>query len=418
MGGSVTVTRYNGGAQAGHNVVCPDGTHHTFAQFGSGTFAGAKTHLSSFMLVNPITFLAEAKALQKHVPDCYRKVTVERGAPVTNPFQVAASRLRELSRSGSRHGSCGLGINETVVDFKAHPDEAIRVSDLVDDGKRLLEKLEFSRQLKLDQIGDLPQVDWEHPDNEALANREWGVLQDERVITDFILQAKAFTHLVNVVGDDYLRDLLKTDENVVFEGAQGVLLDEEYGFFPHCTRSKTTFANAFKLLEDADYDVEEATRLGVLRAYTTRHGAGPFPTEDPRQTCGEDHNKWGPWQQSFRTGHLDLLLVQYALDVIGGVDELALTCLDHIVGEQKICIGYEGCPDHEQFESGNGRKSFTGITHLPHVDLQRQERLTESFRQAKPYYRTTLMTPGVEDLGVSVTIESHGPTALDKVPAA
>src|SRR5262245_23559342 len=92
-----TVVRFNGGAQAGHNVVTPDGRHHTFAQLGSGTLVrGVNTHLSRFMLVNPSRLLREDAELQAlGVSDGLTRLTIDRRALVTTPFQVAANRLRE-----------------------------------------------------------------------------------------------------------------------------------------------------------------------------------------------------------------------------------------------------------------------------------------------------------------------------------
>src|SRR5215210_8082512 len=95
-----TVVRFNGGAQAGHNVVAPDGRHHTFAQFGSGTLVrGVNTHLSRFMLVNPLGLLREDAELRAlGVTDALARLSIDREALVTTPFQVAANRLRELAR--------------------------------------------------------------------------------------------------------------------------------------------------------------------------------------------------------------------------------------------------------------------------------------------------------------------------------
>src|SRR5512146_3203468 len=84
-----TVVRYNGGAQAAHNVITPDGRHHTFSQFGSGTFVpGTRPHLSRFMMVHPLAMLAEERHLRAlGIPDAFRRVSVDREALVTTPFQ-------------------------------------------------------------------------------------------------------------------------------------------------------------------------------------------------------------------------------------------------------------------------------------------------------------------------------------------
>jgi adenylosuccinate synthase len=120
--GAHTVVRYNGGAQAAHNVITPDGRHHTFAQFGSGTFVrGTRTHLSRFMMVHPLAMLAEERHLRSlGIPDVFHRVSIDREALVTTPFQQSANRLKEIGRGDGRHGSCGMGVGETMSDWLTH----------------------------------------------------------------------------------------------------------------------------------------------------------------------------------------------------------------------------------------------------------------------------------------------------------
>src|SRR5688572_4356148 len=122
-----TVVRFNGGAQAGHNVVTPDGRHHTSAQFGSGTLVrGVNTHLSRFMLLNPIRLLKEDAELHAlAIKDALARTSIDRRALVTTPFQVAANRLRELARGDGRHGSCGMGIGETMSDWLTYESRMV-----------------------------------------------------------------------------------------------------------------------------------------------------------------------------------------------------------------------------------------------------------------------------------------------------
>ncbi|MCK6548017.1 adenylosuccinate synthetase, partial [Myxococcota bacterium] len=129
--GAPLVVRYNGGAQAGHNVVTPDGRHHTFAQLGAGTFAGAKTWLSRHVIVHPTALVAEARALEeKGVSGPLATVEVSDRARVVTPFHQALNRLRELARGDARHGSCGAGIGECVADALRHPDDVVTAADL------------------------------------------------------------------------------------------------------------------------------------------------------------------------------------------------------------------------------------------------------------------------------------------------
>jgi adenylosuccinate synthase len=127
-----TVIRFNGGAQAAHNVVLPDGRHHTFSQFGSGTFVpGVRTHLSRFMLFDPLALAAEERHLRSvGVTDAFDRLTLDRRALVVTPFQRAANRLREVARGDARHGSCGMGIGETMSDV-LDDNLALRGADLL-----------------------------------------------------------------------------------------------------------------------------------------------------------------------------------------------------------------------------------------------------------------------------------------------
>src|SRR5688572_14625628 len=150
-----TVVRFNGGAQAGHNVVTPDGRHHTFAQFGSATFVrGVSTHLSRFMLLNPLRLRREDAELRAlGVSDALDRLTVDWRALVTTPFQVAANRLRELARGDARHGSCGMGIGETMEDWLAFGDRMLVAGDLaVVDTVRT--RLLAIREIKRQQLAD------------------------------------------------------------------------------------------------------------------------------------------------------------------------------------------------------------------------------------------------------------------------
>ena len=112
-------------------MVTADGRHHTFAQFGSGSFTpGVRTHLSRFVLVDPLAMAAEAAHLASvGVPDALDRLTVDRDALLATPYHRAANRARELARGRDRHGSCGMGIGETVRYALEHPADAPRVAD-------------------------------------------------------------------------------------------------------------------------------------------------------------------------------------------------------------------------------------------------------------------------------------------------
>lgn len=376
------VVRFNGGAQAAHNVVTADGRHHTFAQFGSGSFTpGVRTHLSRFMLVDPLALAAEAAHLAcVGVGDALDRLTVDRDALLTTPYHRAANRARELARGQDRHGSCGMGIGETARYALEYPADAPRVADCAAP-RTLARKLAALRDRLADELGPL-----DAPGIADVGDAYW-----------------AFAARVALVDGGYLRRMLRTGP-VVFEGAQGVLLDEWRGFHPYTTWSSTTFDNAETLLAEAG---ETALRLGVVRTYLTRHGPGPLVTEDPTLELPEPHNRHGAWQGAFRVGHLDAVALRYAIEVTGGVDAVALTHLDTAARHPlRVCRSYRI----------DGQR-LTRITPSPARDLRWQERLTGLLLRARPVHEESGGDwPGVveEVLGAPVVLRSYGPTAGDK----
>ncbi|MER7156611.1 adenylosuccinate synthetase, partial [Streptomyces lydicus] len=238
------VVRFNGGAQAAHNVVTADGRHHTFAQFGSGTFSGVPTHLSHLMLVDPLALAAEARHLASlGVPDPLALLTVDRRARLTTPYHAAANRAREHARGTARHGSCGMGIGETAAYALAHPADAPTAGDCTAPAT-LRRKLTLLRDRLTAALGPL-----------------------DAPPLDACLDAfAAFAAHVRLVDGAHLTRLARTGR-LVLEGAQGVLLDEWHGFHPYTTWSTTTFDGAERLLAEAGRP-RSALRLGVVRTYT------------------------------------------------------------------------------------------------------------------------------------------------------
>ncbi len=325
------VVRFNGGAQAGHQVVTSDGREHIFAQFGAGMFVpGVETMLSRFMLVEPEALLKEANILEcKQVPNALDRMIVSEDAPVISPMNRLLNRMLECSRGNARHGSCGFGIGLTQADVETLKGDALYVRDLRRDGGR--EKMENLFRLKLDLARSI----------NTAACPELLQAFEEIDIEKYAEIFLSFYHRVRVMSDEeFIGEIARND--TVFEGAQGVLLDQRYGFFPHCTRSTCTYENAQRLLREA-HASGEVTRIGLLRGYGTRHGAGPFVTEDSQLTLPHCHNHTNDWQGNFRIGWFDAISARYAIEAAGGVDLLAITNLDRMNGLKrvKLATAYE-----------------------------------------------------------------------------
>jgi adenylosuccinate synthase len=404
-----TVVRFNGGAQAAHNVILPDGRHHTFSQFGSGTFVpGVRTHLSHFMLFDPLALAAEERHLRSvGVHDAFARLSLDRNALVVTPFHRAANRLREIARGAARHGSCGMGIGETMADHLER-NLTLRAGDLLHPARlrKTLHRFQEAKRLLAATLV-LPHSD----SSGGLAGRELDLLQDEGASADIADLMEEVARKISIV--DSTNDTLHAPGTVIFEGAQGVLLDEWHGFHPHTTWSTTTFANAETLLADARYR-GTVRRIGALRAYLTRHGSGPFPTEEARLRAllPDFHNVLNDWQHDFRIGWLDLPLLQYSLDIVGGVSALAVTCLDKLAAlpHWRVCVAYKNLP--AEFLNG-GR-----IRVCRSQDLGYLQRLGEALAAASPVYdeipHSQVLPLLSKNLG-PIEITSSGSTFRDKM---
>ncbi len=393
--------RFNGGSQCGHNVVDNSGTHHEFAQFASGTFAAAKTLLSKYVLVNPLDMMLEAESLKRifGFNPILQHMFVDERALVTTPYHSALNRIREMART-KRNGSCGRGIRETVVYAEQNPNSAIRIKDLTNyeelhsklavmNVKMYYEVMELAPRPTSDMI---PLFDLFKQDVSALARR----LQ---------LAATQF----NIISPERVADMINSEYNVIFEAAQGILLDQHHGFRPHITKSTCTNENAFKILDEVGFDGERFT-LGIARTYMTKHGPGPFPTEDAQMTASlkDSHNFYNQWQRDFRVGFLDIVALKYAIECTNGIDGLAITHKD--ISDQaetwKVGIQYQ-CPDLSTY-------------HLKKTDgsRERQEALTREMKQVRCNYAYTTgkQVPSFMEsaLGAPLILTSEGKMAKNK----
>lgn len=282
----VVVCRFNGGAQAGHTVVTPEGRRHVFSHYGSGTLAGASTYLSRHFITNPLLFYKE-RTLLRELHSAPVSVYADPSGLVSTPFDMLINRSIERSRGAARHGSCGVGINETVVRSEKYP---VSVADLGDRSYSLRHALESIYReyvpARLVELGLDPAVSRDWPNSSA-------------VIDQFLTARDEFLHSVMIKDPE----LIMRDVSVVFEGAQGLLLDQDHRYFPHVTRSKTGLANVVEIAEDLGIDRLDVTY--VTRSYVTRHGAGPFDTEDLEMRHYDDTNAPSQWQGWLRFGTLD-----------------------------------------------------------------------------------------------------------------
>jgi adenylosuccinate synthase len=321
------VVRFNGGAQAGHTVETPCGMRHVFSHVGSGTFAGASTCLSRFFIVDPLIFKQEHWTLLGLglAPRCY----VDARARVATPYDVAINRILEDERGDTKHGSCGLGIGETVERCLS-PEYSLTVSDLINRNSLI-------QKLKAIHYDWLP---WrlKQLNITSLSNHWKQAFALDSFWKNYLDYVDYFLKHTQVLP---MEQVLSQYEHVVFEGAQGLLLDQDKGYFPHVTRSSTGLRHVIDFIQEQALENLPLDVFYVSRAYVTRHGAGPLPDEvfEPLYSGVLDKtNVFNQHQGALRYGWFNLdtyaSSIQHDLkDVPIHLDvcpKLAMTCLDHV----------------------------------------------------------------------------------------
>lgn len=340
------VIRFNGGAQAGHTVQRPNGLRHVFSHFSSGTFAGAETYLSEFFIANPALFVAEQEKLKdKHFSP---KVTIHPDAIVTTPYDMFINQAFENFRGKNRHGSCGVGINETI-ERNLHPEFRLTINCLFNQ-KKLKEKLLTIRDkwllLRLSQL--IPR---------KLSQQEEALFFSTDILDYFLANIQCFLSSVNVADHTYLT----TWDKLIFEGAQGLLLDQGHQNFPFVTRSNTGIQNVSSLASLKS--IKHLDIYYVTRCYLTRHGAGPLPNGSDICLCPyfkDETNIPHAFQGALRFAPLNIkkLNAEIYADLnklskhISKKITLAVTCLDQF--EDKVCVE----KDHKNIVELK-RKEFT-----------------------------------------------------------
>lgn len=290
------VIRYCGGHQAGHHVMLDNGLDHVFSNFGSGTLQGYETYWAKYCTIDPVGILNELDDLINK--GIFPKLYIDLDCPVTTPYEKAYNKDAD---SLTKHGSCGVGVGQTFQREEDHFHLTAR--DLL-----------FPKVLKIKM--DL-----------IIRYYPYGELN-----IDVFMQSCAdilSCHNIEIVSGFPLNQY----DHYIFEGSQGLLLDQNFGFFPHVTRSNTGTKNII----DMGFDPEIYL---VTRAYQTRHGNGPMTNEGVggiRKNPYENNPDTG-FQGKFRKSPFDIELLKYAISCDQGIKRyhLVITCLDLIDNAQDI----------------------------------------------------------------------------------
>ena len=301
------VVRFSGGHQAGHTVIYKR-RKHVHSSFGSGTLLGVPTYLTEHVVMSPIHMYNEWTYLNKLgiEPEVY-----------LHPFTKIATPMDTFSNQNDskqlKDGSCGLGVGNTI--------------QREEDGYFLLA------------------VDTIHPDLLEAKFRNiynYYVKRNFRTMPRVEEMFETFAHNLSVMQCKVIKDIvgykyLQQFEKVVFEGSQGIMLDQKFGLFPNVTRSNTTSINAIEVIKQIKERGDFVESYYVTRSYQTRHGNGWMSHEQPLKLINnnDEINVNNPYQGKFRLGDLDYNLLYYAYKIdrqynISTINNLVVTCVDQL----------------------------------------------------------------------------------------
>jgi adenylosuccinate synthase len=326
LGGSLQwVVRYQGGNNAGHTVVLPNGDKFALHLIPSGILTPGVTNvIGNGVVVDPGVLLTELAGLEDRGVDTSR-LLLSADAHLIMPYHVAIDKVTERFLGARKIGTTGRGIGPCYQDKIARV--GVRVADVLDE-KILTQKVEAALEFK----------------NQVLVkiyNRK--ALDPAQVVEEVLGQAEGFKHRIADTRLE-LNRALERGETVLLEGSQGTLLDVDHGTYPYVTSSNPTSGGA--AVGSGIGPTKITTVLGILKAYTTRVGSGPFPTE-----LFDNHGEYLAKQggevgvttgRARRTGWFDAVIARYATRV-NGITDYFLTKLDVLssLDTIPICVAYE-----------------------------------------------------------------------------
>lgn len=484
------IIRYNGGSHASHTVTLPDGGLHKFSQLGSGMFLpNTKIYITRNMVVNLENLFTEMRVFSEKtgesISDLCKRIVIDECCYLVTPYHRLINRLRELAKGSKRRGSVGTGVSEVMYLLKKEKI-GIKVEDLancvtsgilVDNREEYCEHFTWQMKKLYNYASRLYQ---QHHDDifknvptalEENLKKEISYLlgYDDaylRVARSFIdcfeevCQNYGFHKcirpgLIDNVWKEYAGDLTRNDASVIFEGSQGLLIDHKYGIRPNTTYLDTTIGFANRLVERFgasgwdEYLMNHhkissvnTHKIGIAKAFSSRHGKGIFPTEDAvlSEKISDKNQVATYWNGEIRFGWFDAVLLRYAQS-INHVHELYLSALDQLdeFDTIKVCNSYQYTGEVDEhfrnmfyyYTLANGEVIVTDIKHYGKA-------LGRYLKDCHPIYITTkgwkkktgdtylyLSIPKeckeyislISNLTkIPVKVASFGPTWINKVP--
>ncbi|MVO10511.1 adenylosuccinate synthase [Flavobacterium sp. TP390] len=319
------IARFQGGPNAGHTLEF-DGIKHVLRTIPSGIFhKNAINIIGNGVVIDPVVFQKELEGLEKFNMDVKSKLFISRKAHLILPTHRLLDAASEASKGKAKIGSTLKGIGPTYMDKTGR--NGLRVGDIeLEDFKTRYRALADKHEAMIAFYDVDLQYDLKEMEEE------------------FFEAISGLKKLTFIDSEEYLNQALKEGKSILAEGAQGSLLDVDFGTYPFVTSSNTTAAGACTGLGIAPNKVKEV--FGIFKAYTTRVGSGPFPTElfdEAGQTMAKVGNEFGAVTgRPRRCGWLDLVALKYAVQV-NGVTQLYMMKGDVLSGFETldICTAYK-----------------------------------------------------------------------------
>ncbi len=331
------VVRFNGGAQAGHTVE-HDGIRHVFHNFGSGTLKGVPTILGPKFAIDPVMFFWEAESLPHDLIQSNNKLKVfaDPDCPIVTPYDIVLNQAIERKRD-DKHGSCGMGFGETIrrniMGYEFTLKDASNAENMCDSIESWYFRprvAELGLDVNDDELMDMLDV--------------------------FYTELQSLTTHIETVA---FKDIEDEFEALVFEGAQGLCLDQHSKDYPHVTFSNTGLDNVVELLDPRKHKLDVHY---ITRPYLTRHGAGELKDEcEKPESVVDETNIDNEFQGSLRFAPLNLDRMRrdiqndlvkahrFEFDV-----KLMITCCDQVEADHQAIADAVGIENYETCWSAAG----------------------------------------------------------------
>lgn len=382
------VTRFQGGPNAGHTLEF-NGQKYVLRSIPSGIFQGGKANIiGNGVVLDPVLFRQEAEALAASGHDLTKQLSISKKAHLILPTHRMLDAAYEAAKGSGKIGTTGKGIGPTYTDKISR--NGVRVGDILGDFTQIYAQAKEKHETILRSL-----------------NYQYDIKDLEKEWFDAIEYLKKF-QLID--SEHVINHYLKSDKSILAEGAQGTMLDVDFGSYPFVTSSSTVCAGACTGLGVAPNRIGEV--YGIFKAYCTRVGSGPFPTElfdavgDEMRNIG--HEFGSVTGRPRRCGWIDLVALRYAV-MIDGVTKLIMMKSDVLDSFEtiKACVAYKmDGKEVEEFPYDISGDLEPIYTELPgwKTDMTKM-RSEDEFPEEFNAYLAFLE----QELGVPIKIVSVGP---------